>query len=429
MTRSALSAIVLIVLGAMSLQTQAQSVFAHYMFAYTYSQGTGDFVSQIQRAQQGGIDGFAVNIGPDAWIPGNLHMMYDAASQCGDFKIFVSLDMNYDYGGWDTLLNYVRDYYDHPNAFRYDNRFFISTFAGQQHGDDDWQNNFKNVLSNEGKDIFFVPSFFYDPNGIFDAHPVMDGWFDWNAWSMGNSYKDTGDDVAALNSANNNGKIYMAGVSPWFFTHFGGTWNKNWIYKSESLWPIRWQQIVDLRPQLVEIITWNDYGESSYIGPISGDLPVDDAGQGNSHNWCDGFDHQSWLDMAGYYIQAYKNGGYPSIDNDRVYYWYRTTTKYAQRGDSLSIPNNNDWAEDVVVVHTQLKADAQIQVSIGGNVQYFDVSAGANTITAPFGQGAVVVTLLRDGNTIASQQGDRAIDDNGGSYGYNFNAWVGQFSA
>jgi glucan endo-1,3-alpha-glucosidase len=36
---------------------------------------------------------------------------------------------------------------------------------------------------------------------------------------------------------------------------------------------------------IVEIITWNDYGESHYIGPIEGAQP-------NSQAWVNGFDHQ-----------------------------------------------------------------------------------------------------------------------------------------
>lgn len=35
---------------------------------------------------------------------------------------------------------------------------------------------------------------------------------------------------------------------------------------------------------VVEVITWNDYGESHYIGPIEGSQP-------NSQAWVDGMDH------------------------------------------------------------------------------------------------------------------------------------------
>lgn len=35
---------------------------------------------------------------------------------------------------------------------------------------------------------------------------------------------------------------------------------------------------------ILEIVTWNDFGESHYIGPIHGAQP-------NSEAWVDGFDH------------------------------------------------------------------------------------------------------------------------------------------
>ena len=94
----------------------------------------------------------------------------------------------------------------------------------------------------------------------------------------------------------------MAGASPWFFTHYGAdTWNKvspasasfahdltlgqqNWLFKSDTLWTDRWDQLLTLAPQFVEIITWNDFGESHYVGPIEGIQPMSQA-------WVNGFDH------------------------------------------------------------------------------------------------------------------------------------------
>ena len=61
----------------------------------------------------------------------------------------------------------------------------------------------------------------------------------------------------------------MANVSPWFFTHYGpSSFNKNWIFLSDTLLIDRWNEILSLRPQLVELATWNDFGESHYIGPL-----------------------------------------------------------------------------------------------------------------------------------------------------------------
>ena len=84
-------------------------------------------------------------------------------------------------------------------------------------------------------------------------------------------------------------KRVRAAVSPWFFTHYGtGSFNKNWLFVSDFLWAQRWEQILQLKPQFLEIITWNgapsfpcpslhllnrviDFGESHYIGPLHPD--------------------------------------------------------------------------------------------------------------------------------------------------------------
>ena len=55
-------------------------------------------------------------------------------------------------------------------------------------------------------------------------------------------------------------RAYMAAVSPWFFTHFD---SKNWVFICENLPTLRWEEILSLKPSLVEIVTWN--GESKNI--------------------------------------------------------------------------------------------------------------------------------------------------------------------
>jgi len=58
----------------------------------------------------------------------------------------------------------------------------------------------------------------------------------------------------------------------------------------EHLYVKRWESIIASRNNfdLVEILTWNDYGESHYIGPIKGDQP-------NSQAWVNGMDHTGRL--------------------------------------------------------------------------------------------------------------------------------------
>jgi hypothetical protein len=47
------------------------------------------------------------------------------------------------------------------------------------------------------------------------------------------------------------------------------SYSKNWVFPSDLLWFQRWLEILTLGPTFVEMITWNDYGESHYVGPLS----------------------------------------------------------------------------------------------------------------------------------------------------------------
>jgi hypothetical protein len=58
------------------------------------------------------------------------------------------------------------------------------------------------------------------------------------------------------------------------FTHFGKEvpYSKNWLFRSETLWKDRWDQILKLGSErnldFVEIVTWNDYGGKHHSGRL-----------------------------------------------------------------------------------------------------------------------------------------------------------------
>lgn len=151
--------------------------------------------------------------------------------------------------------------------------------------------------------IYFIPAFFQNPQDLIWRDDV-DAPFNWNgAWPMDNStISSSNSDQPFIHHA----KPYMAAVSPWFYTHYGTTgdhpWNKNWIYRSDdNLYASRWTDILSasVNPEFVEILTWNDYGESNYIGPIMGSQPGSEA-------WTTGMDHSAWREMTKYFIRRYK---------------------------------------------------------------------------------------------------------------------------
>lgn len=102
---------------------------------------------------------------------------------------------------------------------------------------------------------------------------------------------------------------------------------------------------------MVEILTWNDYGESSYVGPIKGSQP-------NSQAWTDGMNHtcsfrilfalrcntdnllSAWLGLTKYYATAFKTGQYPAVEQDQIYMWSRPHSTNAQAPDPVPQPSN-----------------------------------------------------------------------------------------
>jgi glucan endo-1,3-alpha-glucosidase len=159
--------------------------------------------------------------------------------------------------------------------------------------------------------------------------------------------------------AGNGGKLFMAAASPWFYSHYS---YKNWFYGGDDwLYPARWEQLVANRNKidLVEVISWNDYGESHYIGvrtfsflslrevDCTDELldfqPIEGA-QPNSEAWVNGFDHLAWLDMTKYYADAYRTGTWPTITQDKLYLWARPHPASASApSDPLGLPTGAGW--------------------------------------------------------------------------------------
>ena len=114
---------------------------------------------------------------------------------------------------------------------------------------------------------------------------------------------DTFTDASYLDTLN--GKPYMMGVSPWFYTNLPG-FRKNWMWKSDTLWLDRWMSVLYLQPEYVEIITWNDYGESHYIGPLRDKAYTAFVTGKAPFNFAAGKNHNAWRQFLPYLIDMAK---------------------------------------------------------------------------------------------------------------------------
>ncbi|KZV91682.1 mutanase [Exidia glandulosa HHB12029] len=453
--RSVLSALLLAAGPVLSLPTHANRtlstrqsssdrlVFAHFMIGIVSDRhSASDYDDDMRRAKAIGIDAFALNIGTDDYTETQLNYAYDSAAN-NDMKVFISFDFNWYHPTSDAgrVGQLVNQYGSKASQLKVDGKVFVSSFAGDGLDVDA-------VRSSAGMDLFVAPNF-HPGQGDFSK---VDAAFNWMGWPSDGNNKapKPGGPVVSVQDGDNayisalGGKPYMAAVSPWFFTHFGAEvpYSKNWVFPGDTLWYDRWNQILDLKPNFVEIVTWNDYGESHYIGPLSSPH-TDDGGS----KWVNDMPHGGWLDMAIPYIKAYKAGSNDVsqfVDEDKIIYWYRRTPKDVNCDSTdttmgsadnstgnyfMGRPDGFDIMSDSVFVVPLLKEAGTVVVNSGGVEYTHDAAAGASVFSVDMNVGTQAFALKRGGQEVLSDTSLMPITSECPCGIYNFNAYVGTVPA
>ena len=315
------------------------------------------------------------------------------AAEFKNFTLFISFDFATE-GNWDvdTIANLTNTFKDEPAQFKVDGKPLVSTFEGGE-----FKHSWKEVRERVDGDIYFVPD--WSGLGPFriqeQAEDLIDGACEsispatpphpnqltypllpvsFNTWPGSGQTKMTtypdNEYTGVLPT-----KTYMMGVSPYFYTRIAHL-NKNWYSSSDSLWYDRWLQVLEVLPDMVQIITWNDYGESHYIGDIVTTQVID-----ASADYVKGMSHKGFRAMLPYFIAAYKAGKKDiplpeSMGDGAVSAWYRTT------------PANLTDCSDGETVWGQggkLSATAGVQDAIN----LFAVSAQKTVLTVSLGEAQI----------------------------------------
>ncbi|KAF7362348.1 AA-TRNA-LIGASE-II domain-containing protein [Mycena venus] len=358
-----------------------------------------DWITDIEEASTSHIDGFVLNVGREEWQQNRVAMCFEAASSSSaPFSLFISFDMSY-----------LTAFGKHPRMFRYQGKVLVSTFAGEaatfgQDGGVDAAWSFaKNALHNIVP-IHFIPAFSVDP-ARYPQISALDGAFNWNGgWPHHLTPKHSRHEIQSptLDSDQyhlNNlvGRTFMAAVSPWFFTHYGpDSWNKNWIYRGDDwLFARRWEQLIAMRSQIdiVQVVSWNDYGESHYI------CPTVRGAQPNSHAWVDGFPHGAWLHLNSFFARAFKDGAYPHIERDQIFMWGRPHPRAADAPESVPRPRNWELTDDKFWVVVLCTAPATVSLYAGdSDPKSVEVAAGMTKLSRSLevGKGMRVTVQRRE---------------------------------
>jgi hypothetical protein len=334
-------------------------VFAHYMLAnrdYVPDDLSGErniasYEREIRQAQAVGIDGFALNAG--GWLKEPRYIrraseMFEAAVRLQSrFRLMFSADMCCSNDAED-VVDMMRRFANSPRYspiyFKHSGKFVLTTFSGSARGPDFWRrvrvdlengsdpstrvapralSYVSGVPSSAPISIELVPAFFWGGElprasdlsaGLASYSRIIDGAFYWGIAGvpgLGRWPDQLPSSQAYASALHAAGKIYMA---PICFQFWGA--NANRYYEYGGYYGIRamWMDAINVsRPDWVEIITWNDFIEGTYVSPIddparymdANDLGASVAPPSTLHYF---HSHRGATQLLAFFIHWYKTG-------------------------------------------------------------------------------------------------------------------------
>ncbi len=386
-------------------------VFAHYMVCFaTYGETVEGYKRDIQEAQAAGLDGFALNVGawsgPDTYYKRRVQMIYDAAEQLrSGFKLFFSIEIT----NTNDIVDMITQYGNRVNSFRQDGRVVISTYG--QNGVD-WKTGVFAPLRTAGIECFFVPHFWPDPvqelpsyqdavNILNTYSNLVDGLFLFGAAGLPAQLAQSNSNYTrAVHAA---GKISMASVAP----HYWGSVQNNigrryFEFNGGEGITTQWNSIVANQPDWVEIVTWNDWAESTYFSPVDDPGRFFVGAQTPRH-----YSHAGYLALSKRYISWYKTGTEPAIDRDALFYSYRAHPKDAIASGTNEVPVT--WflgdIQNVTYTTVFLIEPAQLEIRSGETASTNSVPKGISHVRTPFFPGPQKFTLRRNSSAVLSVHG------------------------
>jgi glucan endo-1,3-alpha-glucosidase len=227
--------------------------------------------------------------------------IFEAATRLNTgFKLMFSADMccgNTATGVEDMMRRFANNPRYSEVYFKHDGAFVLTTFAGDALGTAGWPqirfdlatgtnpstttepsalSTVSGAPSNAPLPIFLVPAFFWGgelptrtdvQQGFNQWRSTIDGSFYWGiAGVPGGTPDQLPSSEAYASVVHGHGKLYMVPVTLRFW---GANANRYYEYSGFSGMRKMWMDAINVtHPDWVEIITWNDFVEGTYVSPI-----------------------------------------------------------------------------------------------------------------------------------------------------------------
>lgn len=357
-----------------------------------------DFTTEIGQAKSVGIDGFAIDvIKPRAQSDIVDHLL--AAARNTDFDILITADISgplFDLSVEEFAAD-ISTYLAAPAAYRLaDGTPVLSAFAAERRDPEWWAAALAALRAKLHTKIAFVPIFVDVLDNIAAYDSISYGFSAWGGRSprgMAPSDHAPGSPGDLINQAHSHGKIWMQAVPFQDSRPRSGTFEESLNGMTNRM---AWQLAIQQGAEWVQLISWNDYAESTAMAPSV------------AHGW-------RMLDLNAYDIAAFKWGKPPRITRDALFVSYRiqhvaALPAYPETLLMRPVPDTTE-PRDAIEVVSFATAPGRIDIVADDQPTSCFAAAGRGICVAPLRLGPFTVTMTRDGVVVASALADVPVVD------------------
>lgn len=349
-----------------------------------------DLETEIGQAKSVGIDGFAVDVLAPRSADDDVDRLLRATEAVGDFTILITADITSPLGAMspaDFAMD-VAPYLTAPGAFHLpDGRAVLGAFAAERQSPEWWIGVINTLREQSGVDVAFVPTFLDVADNLERFAGFSYGFSEWGARSPnGMAVRDDGhgSPVDVIRRAHQLGKLWMQPIpfqdsrprSGIFVESANGVTNR-----------MAWQVAEQQHAEWVQLITWNDYVETTAMAPSV------------AHGW-------RILDMNAYDIACFKFGGPPRIVRNALYLSYRDQPVAAipayPESSLMHVLPTSVPPRDMIEVVAFATGPSHVVVKTGPHQYSCDVPEGRGVCTFPLGLGPISAEMSRGGVVVAT---------------------------
>jgi hypothetical protein len=326
-----------------------------------------------------------------------LHLML-AAAQAVDsrFKILIMPDMSVLGTDASAVVQIIAAVAGSPAAYRLsDGRLVVSPFDAGLNTPAWWQSVISQ-LSSQGIQIALVPTFLGWASEAAAFSALSYGFSDWGTATVAGVDALEGGPAIVHSSYK---KIFMMPVDPQQYRP------KDFVYwdaGNSAALREAWTGSIKGDADWVQVVTWNDFSESSVIAPVTDATLQRSIGTG-------------FYNLTGYYASWFLTGQEPTITHDVLYYFYRREpVTGAASGQSQLDIDYSGVPENSIELLGFLTSPGVLKITIGGKTFTQNAAAGIVSFKIPTQPGTPLFTLSRSGTDVFSFEGGVQIYGPGG---------------